>query len=288
MSAAAVLLGVIAALCWGVGDLLARFSSRGIGPLRTMFYGQMSPFIILTGWVVLDGATRTAAGAPLRAWVAAVACAPLTLCATYALLRAMGTGAVGVVVPIASSYGAVTLLLALLAGAAISATQLAGMTLAVLGLAVTATPATVPGRPLSTPAGVGWALLAAASYGVTFWLQGSLAVPWLGRLLPVWLYYLAGVVLTAAVAGAGSLSLVRPPRRLWPVVFGGGLLGAMAYVACAQGLATGEVAAVTVLSSLSSGVTALLGRIVLGERMSVRQWAGVAAILCGVALINGG
>ena len=287
MSATALLLGLIAALGWGVGDLLARFSTRGIGAMRTIFYGQMPALVILTVWLLAVGSGTATTAAPWGAWAAALAAAATALGATYALLRALGTGAVGLVVPIATSYGAVTVLLSLTTGASISAPALGGMALAVAGVATAATPATAAGSARPGTVGVGWALLAALCYGVTFWLQGHFAVPWLGRLLPVWLYYIAGVSLTAGAARLARARLDWPPRRLCAVVFGGGTLGATAYVAWAQGLATGEVAAVTVLSSLSSGVTAVLGRVVLGERMSARQWAGVVAILCGIALING-
>jgi drug/metabolite transporter (DMT)-like permease len=43
-----------------------------------------------------------------------------------------------------------------------------------------------------------------------------------------------------------------------------------------------------VLSSLCSALTAVLGFILLRERMAMRQWAGVALILLGVGLVNAG
>jgi drug/metabolite transporter (DMT)-like permease len=54
----------------------------------------------------------------------------------------------------------------------------------------------------------------------------------------------------------------------------------------ALGLTTGKVAIVAVLSSLCSTITAVLGFVLLKERLARRQWAGIALILVGVALIN--
>jgi drug/metabolite transporter (DMT)-like permease len=45
---------------------------------------------------------------------------------------------------------------------------------------------------------------------------------------------------------------------------------------------------VTVLSTPSSGIAALLGFAFLGERLARHQWGGVIAILLGIALINAG
>jgi drug/metabolite transporter (DMT)-like permease len=49
---------------------------------------------------------------------------------------------------------------------------------------------------------------------------------------------------------------------------------------------TGAVAVVTVLSTLSGGVTALLGVILRGERLTRWQGLGVAKILAGVVLLR--
>ncbi|MDC6127776.1 EamA family transporter [Burkholderia gladioli] len=46
------------------------------------------------------------------------------------------------------------------------------------------------------------------------------------------------------------------------------------------------VAIVTVLSSLASAVTVLLGFVIRHERPSAAQWLGIAAILVGVVLLK--
>lgn len=278
-----ILLGLAAALGWGTSDFLARFSVRAIGPRGAILFGQMPGLLLLGAWTLADrpGLTR-AASAPALAWIVAILCAPLNLTATYALFRGISSGKLSLVSPLCASYGAVTAILSAASGERLGEMVGAGIGVSVLGVALAAS---APGGHRGGHRGVGWALLAALLYGVTFWLQGWLAVPALGGILPVWLYYLAGLLILGGWAfWRGNLAL--PPPRIRPVVLGGGLLGALAYAACSVGFATGQVAVVTVLSSLSSAVTAVLGAAFLGERLAPRQWAGIAAILLGIALIN--
>jgi drug/metabolite transporter (DMT)-like permease len=108
----------------------------------------------------------------------------------------------------------------------------------------------------------------------------------LGSVLPVWLYYGVGTVIMWIGAMPARRSLGLPSPSSWPVVFGTGACMVAAYAAFTAGLASGRVAEVTVLSTLSSGVATLLGWLVLGERLAGHQIAGVAAIIIGVASIN--
>jgi drug/metabolite transporter (DMT)-like permease len=160
----------------------------------------------------------------------------------------------------------------------------------VAGVALASRPAREGEREPTAPStrGVGWALLAATGYGVGSWVQGRFAVPALGAFVPVWLYYATGVVVLVGGARRAQQSLGLPDIADWLSVFGAGLCSTAAYTAFALGLASGRIAEVSVLSTLSSGIAALLGFAVLGERLARHQWLGVVAILVGIALINAG
>ena len=67
----------------------------------------------------------------------------------------------------------------------------------------------------------------------------------------------------------------RPPAR-----------ALSAAASCSAGVATGQVAVVTVRSSLQSPVTVGLAAWFLGERLAGRQALGVAAIVAGLGLIR--
>lgn len=64
------------------------------------------------------------------------------------------------------------------------------------------------------------------------------------------------------------------------------LFSLLGFCTLAYGATTGHVATVTVLSSLASGVSALLGFFVRGERPSALQWLGIATIIAGVVTLR--
>ncbi|MBV8653532.1 MAG: DMT family transporter, partial [Alphaproteobacteria bacterium] len=128
----------------------------------------------------------------------------------------------------------------------------------------------------------------ALCFGIGFWLQGTFAAPDLGGIVPTWLYYIVGTVLMAALARPARQALQPPPLQVMPAVLGTGFLSFLGYAALSIGLGTGEVAVVTVLSSLASAVTVLLGRVLFHERLALHQWVGIIAIIAGLVLMNGG
>ena len=77
-----------------------------------------------------------------------------------------------------------------------------------------------------------------------------------------------------------------PSARVWAILAVISMLSLAGWVALALGAMTGAVAVVTVLSTLSGGVTALLGVLLRGERLNWWQGLGVAAILAGVVLLR--
>jgi drug/metabolite transporter (DMT)-like permease len=197
-----VILGLLAAILWGFGDLLARFAGQAIGAWRTLFYSELAGVLFLTAWLALstDGGGPPVPDLTVWAW------------------------AVG--------------------------------------------------------------LVAAAGFGVAFWVQGAMLVPTIGSLPSVWLFLAFGVVVMGAAGLIGFGSLAFPPREAIPVTFGSGSLAVAAYIAVALGFATGQIAIVAVLSTLSSVITAILGYFVLGERLADRQIVGVVLIIVGVVIIN--
>ena len=54
------------------------------------------------------------------------------------------------------------------------------------------------------------------------------------------------------------------------------------------GLGTGNVAVVTVLSSLQSTVAVALASVFLRERLTAHQWIGVALVALGLGLVRAG
>lgn len=284
----AITFGLLAAILWGVADFLARFSARGLGAWRSSFYGQIPGFIIFSLCLGLVPAMRAPALAAPHAywWLALLAAAGTTL-AGFAMVRGLIAGALSLVVPVVASYGAISTALAVATGEHLAPAPAFGIGLTVLGIALAAMRG--GGRPRQTPhgsTGIGWAILAAFGYGATLWLQGRFVMPHLGPVAPLWVGSLCTLGVTFTITQIRRHRLTLPPLRLLPFTWGYGTLTAFAYLSMALGLVTGKVAIVAVLSSLCSTITALMGFILLKERLAPLQWTGIALILVGVLLIN--
>lgn len=300
----AVLLALCASLGWGLADFGAGFSSRRLPVLVVALAMQLSG-LVLAGVVVL------ATGARPPSWTQAgwAVFAGLTgLVGLAAFYRGLSVGTMGVVGPLASTAAFVPFGYGLAGGERPSASQLAGVLLAIVGVVGASLeplpPATAEGgrgvpagrrrlgrlrfQPLGrgrrVGAGVGLALVAAAGFG---WSLVGLdrAAPG-GAAWAALIMRIAAVpcfaLLLAATGGA------RPPRRLLPLLAGVGVCDAGANLLFALAATRGLLSVVSVLASLYPVVILALARVVLHERVARPQLAGVAVALAGVALVSAG
>lgn len=250
----AILMGLISALCWGSTDFMAGQAARRVGVTRSLFYSQSIGLLLLSVVLAFHPAWLRI-GALDAGLLVAIVAAICNLAAMASLLKALSIGKASVVAPIVSLYGAVTTLLAILGGQA------------------------------EAPSSTGFALLSALMFGLGFWLQGAFAVQRLGVASALWVYYLTAVAILSLLL-AWRRSLSAPPASLVALLLSISLFSLLGFLSLALGAATAQVAIVTVLSSLASAVTVLLGFVIRHERPSAAQWLGIAAILVGVVLLK--
>ncbi len=291
----AIDLGLLTALLYGISDFVARFSSRAVGVWRTLFWGELCSVSLLTLWIVLGHAAPPGLSRmPATVWVVTVAANLTILSATAIFYRALSIGRFSVVMPIVATYGAITALLAACLGQALGMAALGGIAVAVSGGAV----ASIPPRdrqgehasPTHRGSGASAALAATAAllYGVGFYVEAHYAVPRLGHLIPIWLYYGCGVILLGGLATVLRKDLSPPLLPQLPVVLGTGMAASGAFVTLALAVTGGNVAVPTVLASLASVVTVILARVLIKEHVALHQWAGIGAVIAGLALLQGG
>lgn len=294
-----IIYGLLAALSWGVADFFARYATRIIGTYRTLFLMQFFGFVGLGTYLLITGELlRYANTTSWQVWAWAFLAALLNLTSSLALYRAFEIGLLSVVAPIASSYAALTALLAVLSGEKITVLRILGILAILGGVVLTAgalapsenQPALLPTTAKKTklPAGVGWSILSLVCFGLTFWVLGFQVTPTLGGIIPVWIIRLTtiSVLFVAAIPARQSLSLPSSGGRIWWYLTGVGILDTAAYVLNNFGLATDQVAIVTVLTSLFSAVTIVLAWSILREKLAWTQWLGITIIFAGIALVS--
>lgn len=284
----AAMLGLCAALGWGLTDFLAGPTARRAGIGATMMFTSLAGLAALAIWICAgsDATFGRLFGAAAHAsFIWTVVAGLLSAVASLFLTTGLAVGKSAIVAPIAMSYGAVATTLSLLAGEAFRPAALTGLLLCVIGAPLTALDrhrADFPDGAVAT--GILSATGAAVCYGAGFWMQGRFSVPQLGAAGALLINYVCSVLIALVVLVNGrnaSRVLLRSPRFIVQAI------ASIAALAClAAGTGGRNTAIVTVLSSLSGGVTALLARVFRKEQLSWIQILGVIASTVGAAVLS--
>ncbi len=275
--------GLLAALCWGLGDFAITTLARYIGSSRSLLYIQI---FSLLSWIGLLAVFPHDTVHSVSVWSIAFLAGVFHVGGLVLTYRAFEIGTLSFVSPIASSFAIVTALLMVVVGAAPPPMALAGTMLLVAGVAVVtrATPSDGPVTLKGVPEAIG----SAVGFGVMFWLIDLYVSKPLGYVYPlILLKTMATVYAAISTSKDKTEATVAAPRAKifgWAVV--AALLDTAAWVAWLFGNRTSNAAVVTALASLFSAVTVFLAWILLKERLNRAQWLGVGVILVGVLLVS--
>jgi uncharacterized membrane protein len=277
---AAIALALGASLAWGAADFGGGLLTRRFPVVAVAVVSQAAGFLALA--VVALVAHAGIDGEGFATGLLAGVGGGLGLAAFY---RALATGTISVVAPIAACGAVVPLVLALAAGDDPRAIALAGAVVALGGAVM----ASLEERAADDAGRRGAVVLAAVAA-----LLLGLFVFFLGRASQN-----GGALSALAGARTGSLSLLavwalaaRAPlrfgRRGAAAVATVGVLDVAANALFALASREGLLSIVSVLGSLYPVPTVVLAHVVLRERISTTQRIGVGVALAGVAMVASG
>ncbi|MBD0681553.1 DMT family transporter [Pseudomonas sp. PSB11] len=281
-------MGLLAALLWGGTDFLVGLNARAVGVKRAVYFGQALGFTIMSLLLILFPVfILRSMAAPLDVWLIGVAAAVLTVSGALALSKAFALGKASIVAPLVTSYGVVTTLLSWAGGEQISLLQLLCIALCVIGVVLSSMHSD-PKVPHSTQASssIAYALLAAVFYGTSFWLQGRFVLPVLGPVTMLWLAYLVGLIVLVSIVLRIDDGLKLPPLKNCLTLTGASLMNLGGFSSFAWGAVAGSVSVVTVISTLSGGIAAILGYVFFKERLGKVQVSGVVLVLVGAFVLH--
>lgn len=279
----AALWGLLSAFSFGIADFIARFTSRGLGPRRSLLGILIVSAAILTTYVVATGQFSLTNHEHL--WL--IALQGLALVTAMLLLYwGLARGPVNLVASLVATHPVLIVAWAFLLGARPSNWQWIGLAAALLGAVIVAWSADStshqPGELRKTILIALGTSVAYAAYVVlaqaTVPIYGSLTTVWLGRLV--------------ALAALGPLLLLRRevpylPFRWWPLLVLQGSLDAGAMLFLLRGSGGSDSAIAAVVASGFGAVTVLLAWRFLKESLSGLQWLGVALVFGGAAVLAG-
>ena len=287
-----ILLGVATAFAWGSADFLARFATRAVGNLRAVLGMQAwgATFVTVLLLVTRDwGHLFDRSG--WQPWAWGILAGAINTFAMLALYRSFEVGKLSLVGPVSASYPILTVVLSAFSGERLSIYRALGIAAALLGVLLVATGENSGSQRNEAEkpkgiAGLGWAIAAAFSFGILFWLLGIRIIPRTGALPTVWLIRVTGTVISFCLVIAKNIPLRIKNKRTSAQVYGMGFLDTSAFALSNLGMRLEQVAVISVLGSLYGAVTVAFAAIFLKERIALLQWTGIVAIFLGVALMS--
>lgn len=272
------LLALGSAMAFGSGDFMGGLASRSAPPLKVTAIAQVASAVALLPLLLLVPAA--AVGASDVAWGAVGGL--FGLLGILGLFSALGEGPMSVVAPTTAVVSAVVpIAFGLATGERPGSLTMAGIAVGLLAVFAVTLSDGPGGRPtrrvvlLSLGAGLGFALffiaLAQTSAASGLWpLVGAR-----GLTVPI-------ILLMARAAPARG---AVPSFGRW-LAAGSGVLDMIANALFLSAAQRGLLAVAAVLAALYPAATVILARIVLKERMSPVQLAGVGAALVAIVLIG--
>jgi drug/metabolite transporter (DMT)-like permease len=295
-----------AALLYGSADFLGGMATRHAHVLSVLLVSSTA------GMAVTFGAALLAGGSPQAAGIAWGGCAGAVGGVGFMFFYAgLATGPMSVVAPLSALVStALPVAVALAEGERPGPRVYAGALVCVAAIVLVSSGggAAAPDPP-QAPAGtvgphatavrdrtvvvrgtaargIGYGFAAGVAFGMFFLFIHNGGES--GPLWPVAVARAAGTLVVLAAAAGTRTGPVRRQQdgRLFLTALGAGVLDASANVCYVLATRAGLFALAVVLTSLYPGVTVLLARLVLGERMTWPRRAGLALAAAGILLVT--
>jgi len=286
-----ILLGLAAAMLYGTGDFLGGLATRRAPVLMVLMLAETASVIVALPIALMSPGPARLAG---LVWgISAGLVGGLGLIVFYTGLAA---GPMSVVAPVSGLVSTVLPVAVALAdgerpGAAVYAGALLCLVAIVLASSATDSKpaggtgtATLAGLPVPGQA-IGYGIVSGTLFGLFFLLIRYAGQS--GELWPVAAGRIGELAVVVVVAAVLRRSLL--PRgtggRLLLAAAGAGAIDMAANICYVAATRTGMFGLAVVLASLYPGVTVLLARVILGERLRWVQRAGLGLAAIGIVLV---
>jgi drug/metabolite transporter (DMT)-like permease len=280
-----ILLGLAAAVLYGSGDFLGGMATRRAHVLTVLMLADTAGVIVALAAAAMSSGPAPVAG---LAWgISAGLIGGLGLIIFYV---GLATGPMSVVAPVSGLVSTILpVAVALGEGERPGAGVYAGALLCLVAIVLASSardtgPATRPGRRGPGRA-IAYGMTSGAAFGVFFLLIRNAGQS--GELWPVAAARIGelAVVLMAAAALRRGLLPRASDGRLLLAAAGAGVIDVVANICYVAATRAGMLGLAVVLASLYPGITVLLARVVLGERLRPVQRAGLGLAAIGILLV---
>jgi uncharacterized membrane protein len=281
-----IVFALAAALLYGSADFLGGTATRGAHVLSVLTLSVTGGLVVVLVAAVVSGEPARSAGIAWGVGAGAIGGAGLMI-----FYAGLARGPMSIVAPVSALVSTVLPVgVALAGGERPGAPVYAGAVLCLVAIVLVSSAGRAPavaGQTQHVPGrAVAYGIASGASFGLFFLFikNGGQS----GALWPVAAARIAGLaVVLIAVATVRPGPVPRSAgRRLFLAALGSGLLDSTANISYVLATRAGLFGLAVVLTSLYPGVTVLLARVLLGERLRWAQRAGLALAALGVLLVT--
>jgi drug/metabolite transporter (DMT)-like permease len=280
-----IALGLAAALSWGLADYFAALSSRRTGTLRVVLGFHLLATALLAVVVFASGDGLSDMSSRDLAWFGFVGA--LGWLSYLAFYRALAIGPISIVSPIVSAYAAVTVVCAvLISGERLAAGEALAVAVVLLGVLL-ASSDLAQIRAIERLAALGIVLalvtavlIGAFVYGVAYFSDEY------GWLVPIFLARaLSTVFILGTALQAGEWRFPGRSPALLAMIGFIAVVDTVGYVAFNFGVRHADTSVVATAAAPYSVVPIAAGVLLMNERPTRTQWAGVALVIAGLVLL---
>ena len=278
-------LGLIAAVVFGVGDLVAVVAVRRLGIIRLMLWSHIAAVVIATPYLALGAELHAI---PLTHFAILGAMVVLILGALVTFYKGLQAGPVALVSPIVSAHLVLVIILSVLfLGEDLGSVQVLGIAIAITGIVFASITVDSPSlNRTHLGKGVSYALLAMATSGLFAFGIGAMSQE-LGWFLPIYLIRVGSLAILIPVQRATrSMSLWSPSLPIILVAAMVGILQFIGLAAYGMGAQGGSVSLVAAGFMIYPIIPIIGGFVFFKERLVPRQAFGLASVLMGLLVFQ--
>jgi bacterial/archaeal transporter family protein len=276
--------GVISMLSWGMSDFFIAKSVRGSGVLKSFIWAQATSVILLTiifiGFYDLPSLNFYAIAMILVAGL-------LGVISNLSFYKSLRVGQVSIVMPIASCWAIITVILSLFfLGESLAYFQFIGIILAIAGAALVSFKLSDLKKisfDKHTHKGVEYAVVAAFAYGTNFVLI-DLLVAELNWFLTI-LFIEITVVFYLLLYSNVTKRDISFPKNVMIFIIMVGILDAVAYLSYGIGVTSEFGSIVAPIAASSPAISIFLAKIFFKEKFEINQKIGIISVLSGLILL---
>ncbi|MBI4177599.1 MAG: DMT family transporter [Candidatus Aenigmarchaeota archaeon] len=279
-----LLLALVSMISWGVADFIAVGPVRKIGNIRTLAIGQAAIFAAMLVYVAAFPGNIHFTN---RAVFLSFPPSALIILGFLAMYKGIQVGKVSIVTPIVSSWSLVAIFIGFLFfQQAPSANHVAGALLIMSGIFLVAARFQDIRSAIKKHSvkGVPEALLSMLFYGLALAFNKIVIdeVGWLSAsfLFSVWQTFMLAALFFSRNSGKPEIS-----RNYLLIAVAAGLLNWFGGLSYNLGISSEYLSVVSPIASASVFVTVVLSFILLKERLTKSQYAGVASVITGIIIM---